>query len=287
MDPLQNDSLGGFGTNAGAGFGVGNSMTSMGDIVIAPSAPPKKRFGKIIAIVVGLVVIIGGAVAAMTIINNQGSPKEEIYSALWNFYNKAPYSELVNDYSSTVGADFQNSDAQVGFFYSSGELTRLLDQELNSSQAFYEELRILNSGKLPSEQKKKFNLVIKNVNNVLNTMRKNIDILAEFYAEVVDPLRKILHQGDRMEFCGRTNEIDTLINSYTDKNMAEKYFSAYCEIVEFYNKNGDMDVLPEEIMSLTQEFANTLGRVIVNVDDYYNDEIEALLKYFEEPNEDS
>ncbi|MBQ6461658.1 hypothetical protein IJJ36_04530 [Candidatus Saccharibacteria bacterium] len=295
MDPSYNNSFDRVSTGSGfpeggvitGGYGVGSSGTGsfnvssvgapQGDIVIASPVSPKKRFGKIIAIIVGLVILVGGAIVAVTIIKNQGSPKEEIYSALRDFYVTASYKDMTEILK---GMDLKRKDQPAGFIYIVNEdFVNSISQELEFSQTAYEKLKRLNPGRLPNEQREKFNLMIKNVDNTLNTIQKNTDAIADFYNGFVGPLT-VLRDEEKLTSCKKTNDVQALIESYSDNDMAEKYFSVFCKMIE-------ADVLPEEFLALAQDFIDAFDDVVIDIDNYHNDEIQTLIDYLEAPDEES
>ena len=248
---------------------------SSGDVVLDSSAPKKSRKGLIIVLIL-LAVLAIGAIVALVVFqssrngnsddqssqNNteQFSTKEEVYSALYDF-NYQYYSSLIKYYSDSIGLipnlKMSEYDIMIPLENTIAYMVKNTDEATDYYNSIYY--------KIPDQLYEKDNMIEiqpakEEITTSLQNMQKNISLINDFHDAYILPLSK----DPRPSTCAKTPEMEALEQGQTAETAA-KYFSLYCQAVDFLNKSNDYTTLQQSIATQAADAANSLNQLLIEV----------------------
>lgn len=246
-----------------------------GDVVLGSSAPKKSRKGLIIVLIL-LAVLTIGAIIALVVFqssrnsnsdgqssqNNteQFSAKEEVYSALYDF-NYQHYSSLIKYYSDSIGLipnlKMSEYDIMIPLENTIAYMVKNTDEATDYYNSIYY--------KIPDQLYEKDNIIEiqpakEEITTSLQNMQKNISLINDFHDTYILPLSK----DPRPSTCAKTPEMEALEQGQTAETAA-KYFSLYCQAVDFLNKSNDYTALQQSIATQAADAANSLNQLLIEV----------------------
>lgn len=262
---------------------------SSGDVVLDSSAPKKSRKGLIIALILLAVLAIGAIIALVVFYSSRNSnsdgqssqsdveqftTKDEVYSALYDF-NYQYYSSLIKYYSDSIGLIPNLKMSEKAVMIPLEGYIKYLATDTNEATDYYNNIYY----KIPDQLYEKDNIIEiqpakEEITTSLQNMQKNISLINNFYDAYVLPLSK----EPRPSTCAKTPEMGALEQGQTAETAA-KYFSLYCQAVDFLNKSNDYTALQQSIAVQAADAANSLNQLLVEVPSA-EDEIKILFEEF-------
>ena len=248
---------------------------SSGDVVLGSSAPKKSRKGLIIVLIL-LAVLATGAIIALVVFqssrnsnsdgqssqNNteQFTTKDEVYSALYDF-NYQYYSSLIKYYSDSIGLipnlKMSENDIMIPLENTIAYIVKNTDEATDYYNSIYY--------KIPDQLYEKDNIIEiqpakEEITTSLQNLQKNISLINDFHDAYILPLSK----DPRPSTCAKTPEMEALEQGQTAETAA-KYFSLYCQAVDFLNKSNDYTALQQSIATQAADAANSLNQLLIEV----------------------
>lgn len=243
-------------------------------IELAGSTPQPKKSKKWIIIGVVAVVLVGTATlfAVLFSINSssesqnsaQFSTKKEVYNALWDFNNKY-YISLIEGYDFSIGLipDFKMSSSDI--LFPAESYANILSQGVNDAESTYNNILPTLPNKIASDNID-LSQVKTSIGESLQALKQNSDLISEFYDTYIAPLIS----DSRPRTCSKTSAMTTLEQGRT-ANAASKYYTVYCDALNFINTTSDALVEPavldlqQQVATPASDAATALNDLLVDV----------------------